>query len=271
VRKGIQQAEAAYGSGSRLPRLRLAAGDRARFHFLSSGDDEYFGGGVFHTFAMQTQGGKSYNKEVVCLRNLTEGEESCPHCEAGHDQITNRFAVWVYVHFILHLGDNPNSDEDSPAWDQVQVGQRFMFRENVGQPLLIWLAYGKQWSWFGQFKAAYTKYGTLSGRVYELRRVGTSMNDTDYTLATVKEEPLKADVPAVTTIEEVFRSTLDGVGSKSPSLGPIEPEKVVAPGKLSPGMGKRGRPKSEVEELEEPSAPVASSIPSLDEPEEDLM
>ena len=73
--KGIHQAEDAASAGFlRQPKVRLKSGDRVRFHFLSTGEDDFFGGGRFHTFQQKTQAGKTWTKEVLCVRACTDGE-----------------------------------------------------------------------------------------------------------------------------------------------------------------------------------------------------
>ena len=255
--KGIHQAEEAASAGFlRQPRVRLKSGDRVRFHFLSTGEDDFFGGGRFHMFPQKTQGGKTWTKEVLCVRTFTDGEEECSHCDEGHDDMGNRFAVWVYVHFVLHLGDNPNQGEGEEPWQQVTMGKRVMFKETIDQPLMIWMPYGRGFVWFGQFREAVVKYGTLQGRLFEMKRVGSGMQDTDYTLAVIKEVDLekkiqkeidKSDV--VTTIEVAMRETVAS-GLSAPQ-----------PPRLS----------EEEEETPEEEAPAAGDVPEMEEPAEELV
>lgn len=253
--KGIHQAEEAASSGwSRQPRLRLRSGDRARFHFLSSGEDDYFGGGRFHCFPQETQGGKRWTKEILCVRAFTDGEETCAHCEDGHDDLGNRFAVWAYIHFILHMGDNPNQGEGEEPWQQVKVGGRVMFKEQIDLPLMIWMPYGKQFAWFGQFREALVKYGTLLGRLYELKRTGQGMQDTDYTLSIIKEEDLPSKIQKEVEKSDVFKTVADSMRDTTTS-GPAAPR----PAHLS-----------EEEEAGE-EAPATDDVPVLEEPAEELL
>ncbi|KKM19595.1 hypothetical protein LCGC14_1654020 [marine sediment metagenome] len=259
--KGIHQAEDAASAGFlRQPKVRLKSGDRVRFHFLSTGEDDFFGGGRFHMFPQKTQAGKTWTKEVLCVRAFTDGEEECSHCDEGHDDMGNRFAVWVYAHFVLHLGDNPNQGEGEEPWEQVKMGKRVMFKETIDLPLMIWMPYGRGFIWFGQFREAVVKYGTLLGRLFELKRVGSGMQDTDYTLAVVKEVDLekkiqkeidKSDV--VTTIEVAMRETVSS-GSASP-----------APARLSE------EEEASEDEASEEEAPAAGDVPEMEEPAEELV
>ena len=172
----------------------------------------------------------------------------------------NRFAVWVFAHFVLHLGDNPNQGEGEEPWEQVKMGKRVMFKETIDLPLMIWMPYGRGFIWFGQFREAVVKYGTLLGRLFELKRVGSGMQDTDYTLAVVKEVDLekkiqkeidKSDV--VVTIEAAMRETVVS-GSSSPQPSRLSEEEEEAP-----------------EDEAEEEAPAAGDVPEMEEPAEELV
>lgn len=265
--RGINRARRAGSQAQfRYPRLRLKAGDRARFWFLSGGEDEFFDGQRFHLFKQQTRGGKTYSKEVLCVRLATDGDERCASCEDGHEDMGLRFAVWAYVDYILHLGDNP--DQEGQAWEQVRLKAaggderkgRILFKEEVGQSILIWLAYGKEWVWFEQVMAAFNKYGTLKDHLYELKRVGEKMSDTDYTFQAVKagkiskEAAKKVKETELTPVDEVFRETVTG--------GPV----AQRPTRLESEL-----PEDESAEEEEPEAEAeapeeGSELPEVEEP-----
>src|SRR3990167_4518739 len=123
-KKGLDQAEGQFQTYARTPRLRLQAGDRARFHFLSNGWDDYFAGGRFHEVEAE---GQTYSRAVLCTRSFSDGEEVFNLCEEGHEDFSNRFAVWTLMHVIYHSGDNPDADGD--AWEQVKLAGRIVFKE----------------------------------------------------------------------------------------------------------------------------------------------
>ncbi len=223
AKRGIHRArEAGTQSAFRYPKLRIQAGDRARFWFLSNGEDDHFDGARFHLFPRQTKTGKVYNEEVLCVRLRSDGEDSCSFCDEGHDDLALRFSIWIWVEHILHLGDNP--DPEGTAWEQMRLAPegnkkgRIMFKETVDEPMLIWMAYGKEWVWFSQFDAALNKYGTLEGRLFELKRVGSQMTDTDYTLTMIKKAALpkghteKIEAARV-PIDQIFAESVTGAGS----------------------------------------------------------
>ncbi len=220
---GIHRARAAGSQAQfRYPKLRIQAGDRARFWFLSDGEDDYFDGARFHLSPKTTRTGKVYNEETMCLRLRTDGEENCALCDDGHEEMALRFSIWIWVDHTLHLGDNP--DPEGQAWEQIRIAPeggkkgRIMFKEMIEQPMLIWMAYGKEWVWFSQFDAALNKYGTLEDRLYELKRVGSTMSDTDYTLSMTKATKLpkstKEKIEAVRVpIDQIFGESVSGAGT----------------------------------------------------------
>lgn len=201
------------GDTVRWPRLYLRMGDRARFWSLSTGRDDKILASKFHRVESLTS---SIPREVVCVRSMTEGEEVCALCEEGHADTGTRFALWVWVDCILHLGDNP--DVEGEPWKQVKVGNRIMFKEDIRRPLLLRLGVGRQYRWYGQFRQVCDQYGSLAGKLFELRRIGSGRDDTDYVLAIVKEaEPppeAKAALKELPAMEEVFRSSLGGAAPR---------------------------------------------------------
>lgn len=228
ARGGFEDSEARIRGAMRFPRLFLSQGDRARFHFLADGGpgDPYLLSARFHSVPVPD---RQWGREVICLDSLTDGEEICPLCQAGNTEMVSRFGVWGYVHFILHTGDNP--DEESTPWKQVKVDGRIMFKETVDQPLLIRMGIGKEMAWFGQFKAMWTKYGTLLDRLYELKRTGSKL-DTEYHLEMSKEISLPAEKAktareAIVPVEDVFRATLGGtrqLAAMAEGADELEPE-----------------------------------------------
>lgn len=257
--RGIHRARQAGAQAQfRYPKLRIKSGDRARFYFLSNGEDDYFDGARFHLYPRQTRGGKAYNEEKLCLRLRTDGDEPCAFCEEGHEGLALRMAVWVWVDHVLHLGDNP--DPEGQPWEQLrQAGKdkkpgRIMFKEMIEQPMLVWMAYGKEWVWFEQFIAALNKYGTLEDRLFELKRVGDTMQDTDYTLAMVKAAKLPKKVAEKVEatrvpIDQIFTETVKGSSAPRPTRLSEELDQGDTPG----GVDEESVGEQELPEVEEPA------------------
>lgn len=212
-RTGMAAAQAMMsGGGSRFPMLWLDDGDRARFHFLTSGDSDMIGC-KFHKF-----GEGSKTRHYMCLRVFTGGEEECRWCEEGHDELGSRFAVWVFVHNILH------AKQAEDEWEATKIGKKTLFREVVKKPKLIRLAAGVKQAWFNQFINMWTTHGDLQLHIYELYREHLQL-DTEYYLTTLKEQAIDPklldsdDVKDLPTCEDVLREEVTygpgGAGSGS--------------------------------------------------------
>lgn len=238
VRYGIGAAESAMSTQDRWPRLRPQENDRARFHFLTEGSDPWFHGTKFHNIGEDKQ-----RRDVVCLHALTFGEEPCLLCEMDSSNRRNMFGCWVWLEYVLHPQDNPA--EDGESWEQKSLAmpdgkKRTVFMEKVeedGAARLLWLPAGRQKAWFGQFTGAWMASGNLRKHLYELHRVGKGRDDTNYTLTTIKEDPLseeilkREEVMNLPSIEDIFRDTLrnvpqSGVLGTDSLDGPGEPEEL---------------------------------------------
>jgi hypothetical protein len=231
------------GGGSRFPYLRIEAGERARFHFLTSGNTDLIGS-KFHKFGEGRE-----TRHYMCLRVFTGGEEECRWCEAGHDEMGSRFAVWIFVHNILHAAQDKEAE-----WKTTKVGKTTLFREEVKEPMLIRMAAGVKQKWFSQFVNMWTTHGDLQNHIYELYREGTEL-ETEYFLTTLKEQAIPEEildsdvVKKLPTCEDVLREEVTfgpgGAGAGS-SLGTDE----VMGGKSR----SKEKPAEEAEAADEPPA-----------------
>lgn len=215
VRYGIEAGEEALAYGDRWPKLRLQDGDRARFHFLTTGSDPWLVATKFH----KESDGKRWS-DVLCVQALTHGEEACIRCEMDTQNRRNMFACWVYTDYILHSRDNP--DEEGEAWEQKKLSlptgrEIAVFKEDINKPQLLWLPAGRAKAWWSQFTNAWMTSGNLQKHLYELHRTGSGRDDTNYTLTSNKEDPLDPaileldEVKNLPDIEAVFRQTLSFV------------------------------------------------------------
>ncbi len=208
----IEDGDSAMSQGSRYPKLKLKAGDRTRMHFLTSGADDHIAAAQFHVFGKFADNNQ---RTIVCVRALTAGEDTCNFCEEGHQDLRNRFGVWVYVHSILHTFDNP--DEEGEGWKSVEISvgedrRRNVFQEEVGKALLLDMAAGKSRKWWKQFVGAYVNHGSnLQTHLYELHRIGGDV-DSEYFLTPIKKLVIKPEHAEAQneqpSIKEVFRESI---------------------------------------------------------------
>jgi len=157
---------------------------------------------------------------------LTAGAETCLHCEAGDEAKERRFALWLWVHSIYHVTDNPA--EDGEGWKPTQVKSeeggkaRTLFREEVERPLLLELKAGRDQKWFRQFSVEWSGKGSLQLWLYEFRRSAGEGIDTDYILRPQKQQALpegildKDEVKELPPVPDIFRRS-----RSTPATGPI--------------------------------------------------
>lgn len=238
-RYGVEGAQRAMnrGGGGRFPELWIKDGEIAAIHSLSTGGDPLFAGAQFHPVG---EGAKT--RDVVCLRMLTAGDETCNLCSNGHTDLRNRFGLWVWVYRIDHMSDKP-PDQEGDLWALVDPkpddpDQRRRFREIVKKARVLRLSAGRDQSNFRQFTAEYTAHGSLQKFAYKLARVGAGL-DTTYVLSPLNEKVLDKEIadliPTLASMEEVFRDTLTQA-LPVPSLGS---DQVLGPdnGVVGDGLG----------------------------------
>lgn len=188
-RGGLEAAQQQMSAGgSRFPILKLEDGDRARFHFLSSGSDLNLVGTIFHRFGQDVN-----TRFYMCLRVFTGGEEACVYCEAGHDDTSSRFAVWVFVHNMLHASQKETKWKATEV-DDADGEKRTLFREEIKKPFLIRMAAGWKQKWFAMVMNGYTTHGSLQTHIYELERTGKGL-ETEYVYRTIGgERPIAKEI-----------------------------------------------------------------------------
>jgi hypothetical protein len=208
---GIARGQQVLQRGSKYPYLKLGPGDRARFHFLTSGGDHHFAAGTFHKFGQGRE-----TRTLICTASLSEANaRECKFCERGHVDTQLRFGCWIYLHQVLRVGDNPDSEGE--PWKQAKVPEanRTMFVEDIKKAVTLNLAAGRGQGWFKQFSGFWmTRESNLQLDLYELVRTGVDL-ETEYTLNIIKEMAIKpgiaklqADLPGTEEllVEEMKRS-----------------------------------------------------------------
>ncbi len=251
---GMDAGNEAMSTSDFSSRLRPKAGDRVRFHFLTDGNDPWLVATRFHRV-----GDGMSARNIVCLNALTFGDEQCQICDTGDTTRRKMFGVWVLVEYILHPQDNP--DDEGENWEQKTLkykgddGQEktrtvfmeeFASAEGPGEAKLLHIPAGRQGVWWNQFHKAFMESLDLRKHFYELYRVGSGRDDTDWTLTTLKEDELdkaileRADIQALTNVEDVFRAGLSQMSTNNSPLGTDsvdgeeEPEAMPTPANPTP-------------------------------------
>ena len=112
----------------------------------------------------------------------------------------HKFAFWAYVHEIIH----PEKKNDS--WEELAgPAGRKVFKELVNDFRVIALTFGRSDYIWNQLVDVYNDWGGLNKGVMRVKRTGTGMYDTSYTLAAtaraseIPEDKLAevADLPSI--------------------------------------------------------------------------
>ena len=102
---------------------------------------------------------------------------------------SHKFAFWAYVHEIVH----PEKRNDS--WEELAgPAGRKLFKETVNDFRVIALTFGRSDYIWNQVVDVYNDWGGLDKGVMRIKRTGTGMYDTSYTIAaTARESEIPED------------------------------------------------------------------------------
>ena len=102
---------------------------------------------------------------------------------------SHKFAFWAYVHEIVH----PEKRNDS--WEELAgPAGRKLFKETVNDFRVIALTFGRSDFIWNQVVDIYNDWGSLDKGVLRIKRTGTGMYDTSYTIAaTARESEIPED------------------------------------------------------------------------------
>jgi len=118
---------------------------------------------------------------------------------------SHKFAFWAYVHEILHP-ERRNED-----WMEIAgPSGRKLFKEEVNDFRVIALTFGRSNYIWNQMVDIYNDWGALNKGVMRVKRTGTGMYDTSYTLAaTARDVEMPSEklgeVDGLPTIKEYFK------------------------------------------------------------------
>ena len=101
---------------------------------------------------------------------------------------THKFAFWAYVHEVIH------TDKRVDTWEEVSgPGGRKMYKEEVNDYKVMSLTFGRSDYIWNQLVDVYNDWGSLNKGVMRIKRTGTGMLDTSYTISTTARD---ADIPS---------------------------------------------------------------------------
>ena len=100
---------------------------------------------------------------------------------------SHKFAFWAYVHEILH------TDKRDDTWEEIAgPGGKKMYKEDVNDFRIISLGFGRSDYIWNQLVDVYNDWTGLNKGVMRVRRTGSGMYDTSYSLAATARD---AEVP----------------------------------------------------------------------------
>lgn len=101
---------------------------------------------------------------------------------------SHRFGFWAYVHDVLH------TERRVDTWEAVEgPAGRKLYRETIEDFKVIPLAFGRSNYIWNQLVDVYNDWGCLDKGVVRVRRTGSGMQDTSYTVVV---SPRELDIPS---------------------------------------------------------------------------
>ncbi len=142
----------------------------------------------------------------------TDASEVPDNVRASH-----KFAFWGYVHDIMH------TEKRFDDWEEVEGPQgKKLFVQHVDDFRVIPLGFGRSNYIWNQLVDIYNDWGSLDKGVMRIKRAGTGMYDTSYTLSatarntSVPEDKL-ANVSELVDIKSYYKNRYGGEQSNGAS------------------------------------------------------
>ena len=130
---------------------------------------------------------------------------------------SHKFAFWAYVHDIMH------TEKRFDDWEEVEGPQgKKLFVQHINDFRVIPLGFGRSNYIWNQLVDVYNDWGALNRGVIRVKRTGTGMYDTSYTLtATARNTDVPADklasVSDLTGIKAYYKDRYGQVSQTTPS------------------------------------------------------
>ena len=124
---------------------------------------------------------------------------------------SHKFAFWGYVHEVLH------ADKRDDTWEEIAgPGGKKMYKEEVNDFRIISLGFGRSDYIWNQLVDVYNDWSGLNKGVIRVRRTGSGMYDTSYSLsATARDAEIPqdrmADIAELPDIKTYYRERYGGV------------------------------------------------------------
>jgi len=123
---------------------------------------------------------------------------------------SHKFAFWTYVHEVLH------TEKKMDEWEEFAgPGGKKMYKEDINDFRIVSLGFGRSDYIWNQLVDVYNDWGNLNKGVIRVRRTGSGLYDTSYSIAATAREaeipPAKlAEISDLPTIKAYFRERYSG-------------------------------------------------------------
>ena len=126
---------------------------------------------------------------------------------------SNKFAFWAYVHEIIHTTKRQDD------WEQIEgPSGKKLFKETVDDYKIIALTFGRNDYLFNQLIDVYNDWGSLNKGVIRIKRTGSGMYDTSYTIAaTARTAEVPEEVTELVPVKEYFKERYSAVWTPAAS------------------------------------------------------
>lgn len=163
---------------------------------------------------------RSGNRWINLLKDdAVDASEVPDNIRASH-----KFAFWAYVHDIMH------TEKRFDDWEEVEGPQgKKLFVQHVNDFRVIPLGFGRSNYIWNQLVDVYNDWGSLNKGVVRVKRTGTGMYDTSYTLtATARNTDVPADklasIPDLIGIKQYYKDRYGQAATTLPSSAGVSLE-----------------------------------------------
>lgn len=206
MRDGTRSAQSSAPSGREL---WFKDGDQAFLTSAATGED---GDDMFDEIYLYTF--KDGNRWTNLLADKDVDTSHVPE----NYRPSHKFAFWAYVYEVIH------TTRRSDDWIEVQAGNRKAFKEEVNDFRMISLSFGRSDYIWNQLIDVFNDWNqNLQGGVMRVKRTGTGMYDTSYTItSTVRNidvpEEKKNEITELPNVKGYFKSRYGGSSNSSDAI-----------------------------------------------------
>jgi len=176
----------------------LRDGDQVLLSIVPTGDDGDERLTDFWRHAVQSQNSDGATRWTYSLCGKSV-DKYCDVCASGQ-RSQHRFAFWSYVYHILH------SEKNNDSWTEIKskAGSDSQYKEEVNGFRMFSQGFGQRDYLWNQVVDIYEENGNLNDKVIRVRRRGSGMQDTNYSIQITA---------TVTTIPDESQGELDELGN----------------------------------------------------------